>query len=287
VQIRVPKFVMSFASRPRSEAAFTLIELMSVVGISLVLLAVSVGAISKVNSQGKMAREIAAGRNLISAYHAYAADNDGRYLPGMDFTVSKVWFEPYGRDISMMHAANRYPFRLAPYFNYSLKGTVFVNDIEKQIAKIANPGSSMHDYVVSAFPTFGINYYFVGGCVTGTAASPSLMYPGDCVSRQGMADRGSLLVFASGGSTDGSVRVEGYNILTPPRLFSSNWSSSPWSKGGDPGLHGNVDARYDGKAVCVFLDGSVQLKTIEELRDMRLWSRIAAENNDPDYQIVP
>jgi type II secretory pathway pseudopilin PulG len=273
--------------RHRSDAAFTLIELMSVVGISLVLLAVSVGAISKATSQGKMAREIGAGKNLLTAFHSYAADNDGRYLPGMDFTVSKVWFEPYNRDISMMHAANRYPFRLAPYFNYSLKGTVFVNDNEKQIARMAAPGSSMHDYVVSAFPAFGINYIFVGGCVTGAPGAPALQYANDCISRQGMADKSSLLVFASGGSTDGSIRVEGYNILTPPQVYASNWSQNSWSKGSDPALFGNVDARYDGKAVCVFLDGSVQLKTIEELRDMRLWSRAAAENDDPNYQIAP
>jgi len=45
-----------------------------------------------------------------------------------------------------------------------------------------------------------------------------------------------------------------------------------------------VDGRFDGKAVCVFLDGSVRVLSIDELRDMRFWSRNAALENNPNYQ---
>jgi prepilin-type processing-associated H-X9-DG protein len=48
--------------------------------------------------------------------------------------------------------------------------------------------------------------------------------------------------------------------------------------------YGHVHGRYDGKAVCAFLDGSVRILSIEELRDMRLWSRKAALENNPNYQ---
>jgi prepilin-type processing-associated H-X9-DG protein len=149
---------------------------------------------------------------------------------------------------------------------------------------MAAAGTPMHDYVVSAFPAFGINYYFVGGCVSGTADAPSLIYPNECISR--MAQGGSgILVFASGGTTDGITRVDGFNILTPPSLYGPSWSSTPWARNSDPGLYGNVDARHDGKAVCVFLDGSVKLLGIQELRDMRLWNRNAAEQGNRDYTV--
>jgi type II secretory pathway pseudopilin PulG len=269
---------------PTTRRAFTLLETLAATVIIIVLAVLGASAYQGATAKGRMIREVRAAKNLITAYHAHAADNDGRFLPGMDFTVSKTWYEPYSRNITMMHASNRYPFRLAPYFDWTLNGTILVNDLAKQVGKMAREGTPMHDYVVSAFPAFGINYYFVGGCVTGTPASPSLTYPSECVTRSSLADR-SILAFASGGTTDGTIRIEGYNILTPPRLFSDNWSSTAWKKGADPGLYGNVDARHSGKAVCAFLDSSIKLLGIDELRDMRLWNRNAAENNAPGYTL--
>ncbi len=269
----------------KRSTAFTLIELIVTTGIIIILLTASLGAYNAGMSKCRALREIQAGKNLITAYTSHAAENNGTYLPGMDFTVSRIWFQPYNRDITMMHASNRYPFRLAPYFGYQLKGTILVNDTGRHVDKVATPGTPMHDYVVSAFPNFGMNYYFVGGCVTGSAVNSSLTYPAECISRVSQAR--SILVFATGGTTDGTTRIEGFNILTPPRISASNWSSQKWEKNEDPGLHGNVDARYDGKAVCVFLDGSIRMQTIDQLRDMRLWNRNAAEQNDPNYTVPP
>jgi len=269
---------------PPSRPAFSLVELMVVLGVVTFLAAVSAGVYQKMTAQGRALREVQAGRRLIAAYLTHAAENNGTYLPGMDFTVGKIWFEPYQRDVTIMHAANRYPFRLAPYLDYELRGSILVNALSTQINTMAKPGTAMHDYVVSAFPTFGINYYFVGGCVSGTPAAPVLTYPGDCTSRSGQTTK-PLLVFASGGTTDGVKRVEGFNILTPPRLYAETWSTAEWSEKEDPGLHGNIDARHGGRAVCAFLDGSVRLHRIAELRDMRLWNRRAAEADDPSYTL--
>ncbi len=261
-----------------------MVELLVSIGITSILVAAALGAYSSVMAKCRTIRETQAGKNLITAYLAHASENDGSYLPGMDFTVSRIWFQPYNRDVTIMHAANRYPFRLAPYLGYKLNGTILVNETGKHVDKVATPGTPMHDYVVSAFPTFGINYYFVGGCLNGPAASPSLAFPQECTSRMSQGGK-SLLVFASGGTTDGTTRVEGFNILTPPRLYASNWSSGDWRKNEDPGLHGNIDARHNGRAICVFLDGSIRQLSINDLRDMRLWNRNAAERDNPDYTV--
>ena len=262
-------------------SGFSLTEILVTSGIIAVLALAGAGACQSILSKRAKVQELAAGKTLITAYLTCAADNDGRYLPGMDFSVNKIAFPPENREVTVMHAANRYPFRLAPYFEYQLEGTVLLSGNREHIAKIAKPGTPMHDYVVSAFPSFGINYYFVGGCLNGTGG---LTYPNECVSRTAQGG-GSLLVFASGGATDGMTRVEGFNILTPPQLYAAAWSGIAWKKGSDPGLYGNVDARHEGKAVCAFLDGSVRLLSIEELRDMQLWNRNAAEQKDPAYTI--
>jgi prepilin-type processing-associated H-X9-DG protein len=264
-----------------SSSGFTLVETLVAAGLVLVLAVAGAGACRGLLSKRSRIQELAAGKNLITAYLTHAADHDGQYLPGMDFSVNRIAFPPENREVTIMHAANRYPFRLAPYFDYRLDGTILLSRNRQHIHKLAKPGTPSHDYVVSAFPAFGINYYFVGGCVTAVGA---LTFPDECVTRTAQG-AGGLLVFASGGTTDGVRRVEGFNILTPPRLYAEAWSALPWTPQGDPGLHGNVDARHDGKAVCVFLDGSIRLLSIEELRDMRLWNRRAAQQNDPNYTL--
>lgn len=267
--------------RALSPGGFTLIELVAVMAIALILAALTFGAYQNFCTKGKMTREIAAGKNLINAYQTYAAENDGNYLPGMDMTVTTLTL-PSGKKLSPAHVCQRYPYRLAPYFDYQMKGVVLVNDNEKQIKETLG---SMYEYGVSAFPTFGINYRFVGGYVSGSASGPAIQYPDECLSRSVQAVR-PLLVFASGGTQDGGTKLDGYNILTPPRFTGQNWNGADWSKDSDPGSYGNVDARYDGKAVCVYSDGSVKLQTIADLRDMRVWSRRAAENDDAGYTVT-
>lgn len=251
---------------------FSLVELLVSIGVIAILAATGVGVLQRSSGKAKMIREIAAGKNLINAYQAAAAESDGRYLPGMDYSVNSVWFEPDKKDITITHVANRYPYRLAPYFDYRLEGTILVNANKKQINQVfAGP------YGISTFPAFGINYYYVGGMVT---AQGTVQLGEECLTRTGHG-LGSILVFASGGSG----AIDGYNILTPPRLYGQHWSASAWKESADPGNWGNVDARYDGKAVCAFLDGSIRMLSIEELRDMRLWSKNAAAANDPNYSI--
>lgn len=262
---------------------FTVIEILAVVAVGAVLIALSAAVYGQAISKCTFLKEISAGKMLISAYQAHAAENDGRFLPGMDYTATQVWDDSQQKNLTG-HTANRYPFRLAPYFQYDLNGAILQTANRKYIDSVAPPGHAMRDYYVSAFPRFGINYYFVGGCLAGSAANPNLLFPNDCVARVGGTDQ-SLLVFASGGTMDGNTQVGGYNILTPPNLYAANWSVQPWSKEKDPGIYGNVDGRYQGRAVCAFLDGSVALKTIDELLDMRLWNRNAAANDSPDYTV--
>jgi hypothetical protein len=45
----------------------------------------------------------------------------------------------------------------------------------------------------------------------------------------------------------------------------------------------NVDFRYNGKAVVACLDGHVELLTREEMRDMRRWSNLHAQSDDPNF----
>ncbi|HWL51594.1 MAG TPA: type II secretion system protein [Chthoniobacteraceae bacterium] len=274
-------------------AGFSVLEIAVALLIVAVLAVLAGAGWGSAKRKGALMREIAAGKNLITAYGLYELDHNGQFMRGMDWTQSQVWYEPSGKYLAMMHLANRYPYRLAPYFNYEMEGTILVNGNAAQIEKIAPKGQFMHEYVVSTFPALGMNLNYVGGDYVQIGQVDAngvklgkYSWPNDVTTRR-VQTRASLLVFASAalGPESAKDSVTGYNILTPPYLTYASWSSKPWKKGADPSLYGNVDARYNGRAVCVFLDGSIQMLTIEELRDMRRWSRNAAELDDPNYQI--
>jgi prepilin-type processing-associated H-X9-DG protein len=114
------------------------------------------------------------------------------------------------------------------------------------------------------------NSFFVGG----TAGQSN----SECVQSVGQADR-SIIAFVSAGSSE----INGYEYVRAPGEPGGSWGGGEWTEDSDPSQFGFVHPRHGGKAIAAFLDGSTRLMTIEDLRDMRLWSRQAAQENNPKY----
>ena len=280
--------VSLFSEAPQSRG-FTLIELLTVIGTISILAVLSVGAVQKsINSANKV-REINAARQLVLALHSSAQDNDGVYLPGMDYRAGTSSFPVYKPDGGIVsgHAAQRYPFRLGPYLGDQFDGTIFVNRNKAEIVKKYGNSGTMYDYTVSTYPALGMNAYCVGGIMR---SDGTYRNAGDCISRSANS-KGSIVAFASGGSGTGSSRMSGFSYVSPPTLDNDSpicqkWDDdAAWTKQKDPMRFGWVDFRYEGKAVCGFLDGSVKMCSVKELKDMRLWTPGALEANDPNYAI--
>lgn len=240
---------------------FTMVELLCALAVIAMLAALVVGAVGAAQKSGMKASEITAGKTLMMGYHLYATENGGSLLPGYVSNPGEVQ-GAHGEPLSGQ-PASRYPWRLAPYLNYNYKAAFLAT---KQ--KIANP--SELTYMVSLVPSLGINGVYVGG----DESSPmnpfnpraAARYGDFCVLRLNQAVKPSqLIVFASavysdvrmGGKQQGYFRVE-----YPDR---------------------NVDFRYNNKAVVACLDGHVELLTREEMRDMRRWSNLHAQSDDPNF----
>lgn len=254
------------------QRGFTLVEVLAALVI-LTALATFVATVAQsARTAADRSREVAAGRSLIIAYQLAASDNDGILPAGYDRTVATVELP----DGSAVHgpSANRYPFRLAPYFDFAMEGIILVNKNATQINK-------SDTYAVSCYPAFGINYRYVGGDKDRNGV---LTLPNEVATRS--AQGTNILVFASSGEGAGSRTIHGYSILTPPAIYGSMWSGAEWKEGSNTGDYGHIHARHGGKAVSVFLDGSVRLLSIEELRDMRLWSQAASEADDRAYRVA-
>ncbi len=257
----------------RSRNAFTLVEMLTTITIvSVLLVLTSIGA-QKVRQAARKTEELSAGRTLITAYLLASTENDGRFLPGYDRTVTEVELDT-GRVIAGPAAA-RYPYRLLPYLNYQMEGSILLTSNKNQI-------DESNDYNVSLYPAFGINHLFVGGDVQSNGA---VTYQTECIANIAQASTSPLVFATAGGDDPSGDRIAGFNQLQPPKLRAAMWNSAPWSRDSSPSSYGNLDARYGNKVIAVFLDGSVRQLSIDELRDMRLWNKNAAELNDPEYTI--
>lgn len=244
-----------------------------------VLVSITFAGVSRVRDYAAMSNEVSAGRSLINAYLAYPAEHNGVFMPGHDVNVTKVRFKD--RDVTG-EPARRYPFRLAPYFDYQLDGTIFVNGSDEGIKETMG---GISDYMISLLPAMGININHIGGDVGASGViSPNLR--ADVVTRQSEV-RAPIVVFVSaslgraGGNN--SSKVPGNFKVLAPNSWSGNWTFNSWKENSNPANYGYVDFRHGNKAVCAFLDGSVKTMTTDELRDMRLWSTQAFLNGDPYY----
>jgi prepilin-type N-terminal cleavage/methylation domain-containing protein/prepilin-type processing-associated H-X9-DG protein len=252
--------------------AFTMTEVLVGVAIISILGALIASTTGAALQSAARVREANAAKNLIAAYSLAAVEQDGIFLPGYDSTVGEVHW-PTGVSV-YGPVASRYPYRLGPYYNYQLNGHILVNENTRQV-------NAEDTYSVSLSPAFGINYLFVGG---EKSSGGETTISSEVASRS--AHGANLLVFASAGRKYGNSITHGFNLLTPPRIYGPMWVGAKWEADANPGNYGHVHARHKNKAVCAFLDGSVRLLGVEELRDMRLWSLRAAENNDPNYSVT-
>lgn len=264
-----------FRGRPAlTLGAFTLIELLFVIVVIATLAGLIFAALGSVQEKARGVRETNAARQLVAAYLAAAADRDGELLvahyEGAASEVDSLKLTtPSGKPLGAAEL-HRYPYRLAPYLQSQIENTMLVNKNGDQIRKAFS--GSMFEYGVSLCPAFGINYYFVGGYKVDNAMTGEA----DCATRLSQVEKpSSLIVFATAFSEVNGERIAGRFGVEPPNYRTKLW---------DQNLH--VDPRHSGKALCAFLDGSVRTYTVEELRDMRLWSKNAAIADDRDYKVA-
>jgi len=258
--------------KTKPSSGVTLIELLSVIGVIGVMAVIGLGSLQFFGGKSRQIKELAIGRTSFISFANAAAERDGVYLAGFGLDEQgQVVVDASGKNVGGL-IGSRYPYRLGPYIDFAMHKLV-TPEVNKMAA-----GQSDPSYVYSVFPTFGINYWMFGG----DRSTGTLRYANECVSRISQSDR-AIIAFATAASGTGANKANGYFRITPPTLSIPNWLSSQWTEEKDPSSFGFVDARHDGRAICVFSDGSTRLLKISELQDMRLWSKRAAELDNPNY----
>jgi prepilin-type N-terminal cleavage/methylation domain-containing protein/prepilin-type processing-associated H-X9-DG protein len=271
--------------------AFTLIELLVVIAIVALLVGILLPGLATARMQARAVNAAVASRSLMSAYVLYAGDHRDWVAPGMlaqppGVSVRDELGNQYGDGHGGMWGdpiAQRWVYRLAPWFDHTFLGTTLVNgEVEYYKYRdeiLGQPdGAGEWAYRMSMYPAFGLNVDYVGGNYALDDDAFDRRAP---VRRLGDAFRPTdLIAFVSArGPSDYSGGAEpGYFRVAPPRTDAVYNESDP------PDRFGFVHPRYNGRAVVAYVDGHTDAAAPQDLLDRRLWSDAAAREDDPDWK---
>ena len=275
--------------------AFTVVELLIVVGLVALLAALIGPAINSARLAAKRSREVAAARHAAQAWTMYATDQGGHVLPGfksgLDAYQADGTIIPPGVYGGATTIAARWPWRLAPYFSGDMK-SLYIGEQSEVLSTLENGDQAPYLYFTSLYPSFGLNSTWVGGDSERLGFLPRTLPNGQpnpfarfYVSRLAECRHPErLTLFASSrtaATTDGQV-TQGYFRVESPWLVAQQWG--PKYIEDDPPSCGNVSTRYRDEVVVATVDGAAEALGIEALRDMRRWADGAAT---VDYHLSP
>jgi len=142
-------------------------------------------------------------------------------------------------------------------------------------------GSRDYRYVISLFPTLGMNTAFIGGSAHHLAFTtpPVTMYGKFYVSRIDEPQRTDRLIVFCGARAEQQPALptlgmpQGYFRVEAPYFIMRNWQATYDPNAAFPGNNsGFVACRYGDKAVTGLFDGHAAMSSWEDLQDMRRWS---------------
>lgn len=272
-------------ARRAASRAFTLVELLVVVSIIALLIGILLPALSGARSAARATVEMAGAQQMMVAYIALAQDNRGKVLAGYPPLTGPGAVAGVKDDAGAPvtgPAAQRYPWRLLPYLDYTIGG---LYPDETTLRAMQRNDRDGYVYRVSVTPSLGLNQAFVGG--SADKGGDNTGYAFNAKARAALGDNwfvdslndpphpSRLITFASAASNlsyTGVEPVAGYYKVIPPSFVSRIWRATPSEDPADVASMGFVSLRHAGRAAIGFFDGHAGMLDWDALNDMRHWA---------------
>lgn len=283
--------------------AFTLVELLVVMGIISVLMGVLLPTLGRARAHAREVRSMAGMRELLAGYTAYHEQNRGSLLWGFTPTsVARMTIQVRdpvtGRILTgAEQTADRYPWRLLRYVS-NVWPIIHAHDDMPRIPTSATD-PFLDFYNLSLTPTYGINAIFLGGhresiyggFMFDSKSSPATYWPntGKHVAFKASEIRraSSQIVFADAQIKNfPSLEGKGSHYVTPPIAAGRRfWDVDAKGRAvATTSLQtGLPNGWFTKNTVVGFFDGHVEARRPKDLLDMRLWAP-RATSPDYDYQ---
>lgn len=292
--------------------AFTLVELLVVIGIIALLISVLLPVLGKARIAANNAKSLSNLRQLTTSYLLYANQNNGTLLPGflartyVDGTELNV-FDRRSNQLLTGRAAQQWPWRLSSVDPgiWKMIRPLSTNDMPMNNDDAATAVSKA--YSASLYPHYGLNTIFLGGhSATNLIDNETAKdyYRGylqngrpnvgkHVAYKLGEVRRSAdVIVFSEVAIQRGSQAIEdidlrGFHYVNPPRADAI--SGEYWNVQDRKAVvvlsnttrAVGIPYTRSGKKIPVsFLDGHAESRAIEDLTDMRNWSPKATS---PDY----
>lgn len=275
-------------ANPRARG-FTLIELLVCIAIIAVLIGILLPALSRGRALCKQVREQSSAAQLMVGFLAYSHDSKGRVMVGYAskkmVSGSIVVHNAAGERLTG-EVAQRFPWRIIPYMAGEFRGLYQDPKVVGAIAGASDYPDAAHsyDYVISLFPSLGMNSTWIGGSdLSGEFGKDFVkLFGRPYITRIDEAQRPTeLIAFASARVQPQDQlpwldRPEGFFRVESPYFTESlgrQWETSYDRDASLPGANsGFVSLRHFGKAVTAMMDGHAEMAGWGELNDMRMWA---------------
>lgn len=267
-----------------TKKGFTLVEVLVTISVIGVLGAITVAAVGSAKDSAYKATDVAAARQLVTAYLTYPQDHGGKLMPAIpseqDVQYQAV-YDHQGNPILNQTAASRYVFRLLPYVDGM--GAFYPGRSVEHLDELIADNDV---YGISISPAFGLNEDFVGGNFARGRYNQET-FPVAVTTLAQSFNPSEQIVFVSslyamGDDAATDAPFTGFYRVAAPNGLKNSWTGSTYNED-SPATLGNIHLRHNGLATVAHLDGSVALLTVEELKDMRRWSYQAQRENNENF----